>query len=164
MKRVLRGPFRPMLFNSMEIDPMPTHHAGNTPPALATLAVFDVAEFPLVVVRNDAIASRGYAQRWLDDMHALMRHGEPFVMIFPPARPDEPHDDRKERGMWLKQNRAALAAVCRALVSVEPDPNEREAAIANASGIEKAFGIPFDVAASLDDAKQAGRRRLTEAV
>ncbi|MCA7904108.1 hypothetical protein LGM39_32580 [Burkholderia cepacia] len=164
MKRALRGPFRPMLFNSMEVDPMPTHHAGAMPPDLATLAVFDVAEFPFVVVRNDAIASAGYAQRWLDDMHALMRYGEPFVMIFPPARPDEAHDDRKERGMWLKQNRAALAAVCRALITIEPDPAEREAAIANASGIEKAFGIPFDVTASLDDARQAGRRRLAEAV
>ncbi|KEZ05841.1 hypothetical protein GQ57_10520 [Burkholderia sp. MSh2] len=143
---------------------MPTHHTGDTPSGLATLAVFDVTEFPLVVVRNDAIASAGYAQRWLDDMHTLMQHGEPFVMIFPPARPDETHDDRKERGMWLKQNRAALATVCRALVSIEPDPAEREAAVANASGIEKAFGIPFDVTASLDDAKQAGRRRLLEAV
>ncbi len=163
MKRVLRGPFRPMLFNSMEVDPMHTHHAGETPSDLATLAVFDVTEFPLVVVRNDAIAA-GYAQRWLDDMHTLMRHGEPFVMIFPPARPDEPHDDRKARGMWLKQNRAAFAEVCRALVTIEPDPKERDAAIANAAGIEKAFGIPLDVTASLEDAKQAGRRRLTEAV
>jgi hypothetical protein len=85
-------------------------------------------------------------------------------MIFPPARPDEAHDDRKQRGKWLKENRAALAAVCRALITVEPDPKERDAAVANGAGIEKAFGVPFDVAASLDEARQAGRRRLTGAV
>lgn len=164
MKRAPRGPFRPMLFNSKEIDLMHTQHAGKMSSALATLAVFDVTDFPLVVVRNDAIASDGYAQRWLDDMDALLRHGEPFVMIFPPARPDEAHDDRKQRGKWLKENRAALAAVCRALITVEPDPKERDAAVANGAGIEKAFGVPFDVAASLDDARQAGRRRLTGAV
>jgi hypothetical protein len=153
-----------MPFNSMEVVPMPAHHTGAMSSDLATLAVLDATEFPFVVVRNDAIASARYAQRWLDDMHALIRHGEPFVMIFPPGRPDEAHDDRKERGVWLKQNRTALAAVCRALITIEPDSAEREAALANASRIEKAFDIPFDVTASLDDAKRAGKRRLAEAV
>ncbi|MBI0328016.1 hypothetical protein [Burkholderia plantarii] len=127
------------------------------------LSVFDVTELPFVVVRNEAIVS-GYAPRWIDDMQMLLRIGTPFVMIFPAGRPEETHEDRKQRGLWLKENRDALAAVCRALITIEPDASERAAAQATAPGIEKAFGVPVDVVASPDEARQVARRRMTETV
>ncbi len=131
-----------------------------TPFSTPALAVFDVREFPFVMVRNEAIEP-GYAARWAADMNTLLRVGTPFVMIFPPGRPDEDHEDRKQRGLWLKQHRDVLAAVCRALVSVEPDAEQRAAALDAAPGIEKAFGVPVEVAATLEEARRVALRRMT---
>ncbi|WP_186113350.1 hypothetical protein [Burkholderia gladioli] len=126
------------------------------------LRIFDLREFPFVLMRNETIED-GYAARWEDEMQTLLRIGMPFVMIFPAGRPEEGHEDRKQRGLWLKQNREALAAICRALISIEPDPAEREAALERAPGIERAFGVPVEVAATLDEARRIALNRMTGA-
>ncbi|WP_186145797.1 hypothetical protein [Burkholderia gladioli] len=120
------------------------------------LRIFDLREFPFVLMRNETIED-GYAACWEDEMQTLLRIGMPFVMIFPAGRPEEGHEDRKQRGLWLKQNREALAAICRALISIEPEPLER------APGIERAFGVPVEVAATLDEARRIALNRMTGA-
>ncbi|ASL41998.1 hypothetical protein bAD24_I00820 [Burkholderia sp. AD24] len=133
----------------------------NSSHQLTSSAVFDLSEFPLVIARNDAIAP-GYAVTWEQDMNVLLKSDEPFVLLFISPRPEETHEDRKHRGLWLKTNRDALSQVCRALITVEPDEREREESKAGAAAISKAFGIPLEAVATLDDARKIGRQLLSE--
>ncbi|WP_175914698.1 hypothetical protein [Burkholderia metallica] len=114
-------------------------------------AIHDIQRFPVCVFRAES-ATPGYAPRWEREIDALMRHGEPFVVVYVALDADETHDDRKHRAVWLKQNKAALGAVCKALISVEPDP-ERRAQVAEQGEIAvKAFGIPHHAVASFAQA------------
>ncbi|PMQ06238.1 hypothetical protein JaAD80_28310 [Janthinobacterium sp. AD80] len=97
-------------------------------------------------------AVEGYAPLWENDMDALLRHGAPFVMLFEEKRSDEAHADRKRRGLWLKHHKVALAAICRGLVSIEPDGEKRAQLQAMAAGAMKAFGILQEVAATREQA------------
>ena len=118
----------------------------------ATLyAIHDVSDFPIVRFRPET-AVEGYAPLWENDMDALLRHGVPFVMLFEQERSDEAHVDRKRRGLWLKHHKAALAAICRGLVSIEADAQQRARLQAMAAGAMKAFGIVQEVAATRDEA------------
>ena len=118
----------------------------------ATLySIHDVSDFPIVRFRPET-AVEGYAPLWENDMDALLRHGEPFVMLFEQERSDEAHLDRKRRGLWLKHHKAALAAICRGLVSIEADAQQRARLQAMAAGAMKAFGIVQEVAATRDEA------------
>ena len=119
----------------------------------ATLyAIHDVSDFPIVRFRPET-AVEGYAPLWENDMDALLRHGEPFVMLFEQERSDEAHVDRKRRGLWIKHHKAALAAICRGLVSIEADAQQRARLQAMAVGALKAFGIVQEVAATRDEAE-----------
>lgn len=93
-------------------------------PHPAHFSIHDVSDFPIVRFRPET-AVAGYAPLWENDMDALLRHGEPFVLLFEEERSDEAHIDRKRRGLWLKHNKVALAAICRGLVSIEADAQER---------------------------------------
>ena len=118
----------------------------------ATLySIHDVSDFPIVRFRPET-AVEGYAPLWENDMDALLRHGEPFVMLFEQERSDEAHVDRKRRGLWLKHHKVALAAICRGLVSIEADAQQRARLQAMAAGAMKAFGIVQEVAATRDEA------------
>jgi len=120
----------------------------------ADFTLHDLSRFPLVLARGDT--SPGYAVQWEREMQSLMDDGEAFVLIHPKARTEEAHDDRKRRGLWLKQNKQALGACCKAVISVEPD-DERRAALATQSAMaEKAFGIPMRMAATLEQACDDG--------
>lgn len=110
----------------------------------------DVSRFPLVIARGDT--SPGYAIQWEREMQALVAHGKAFVLIHPQARAEEAHEDRKRRGLWLKQNKQALGACCKAVISVEPDDARRTALSAQSAMAEKAFGIPMRMAATLEQA------------
>src|SRR5690606_5461356 len=89
-------------------------------------------------------------------MAALIAHAAPFVVAFAGTPDGEAHEDRRDRAMWLKQNKAALAQVCRALVTVDADPARRAEAIEQGRMATKAFGIAHEAVASLDDASRAG--------
>ena len=114
-------------------------------------SIHDVSDFPIVRFRPET-AVEGYAPLWENDMDALLRHGEPFVMLFEEERSDEAHVDRKRRGLWLKHHKLALAAICRGLVSIEPDAEQRARLQAMAAGAMKAFGILQEVAATREEA------------
>ena len=81
-------------------------------------SIHDIRRFPLVVF-NQAAATVGYAGRWEQEIEALMQHGQRFVVVYDQLRTEESQADRKQRGMWLKQNKAALAGVCLSMISVE---------------------------------------------
>ena len=115
-------------------------------PNPAHFSIHDVSDFPIVRFRPET-AVTGYAPLWEDDMDALLRHGVPF------ERSDEAHVDRKRRGLWLKHNKVALAALCRGLVSVEADAKQRARLQAMAAGAIKAFGIVQEVAATREQAE-----------
>lgn len=121
-------------------------------PDTKLFAIHDVSDFPIVRFRPET-AIGGYAALWENDMDALLRHGEPFVMLFEQERNDEAHVDRKRRGLWLKHHKAALAAICRGLVSIEADAQQRARLQAMAAGAMKAFGIVQEVAATREEAE-----------
>lgn len=114
-------------------------------------ALHDVALFPIVHASRGHVTP-GYAAQWVVEMEALLRHGRPFVLIFPDGQTPEEHEDRKRRGQWLKANKQALAALCLSLITVEPDAGKRLALETQMAMATKAFGIPMDVAASLSQA------------
>lgn len=120
-------------------------------PAPSHFSIHDVSDFPIVRFRPET-AVDGYAPLWENDMDALLRHGEPFVLLFERERGDEAHADRKRRGLWLKHNKVALAAICRGLVCVEADAAERARLQAMAAGAMKAFVILQEVTATRDEA------------
>lgn len=120
--------------------------------------VHDVSRFPLVLARGDA--PPGHAAQWIREMQALLAHGQPFVVVHAEPRAEEAHEDRKQRGLWLKQNRRALGAACRAVISVEPDAMRRAALAAQSALAQKAFGVPMHTAASLEQACADGLQRL----
>lgn len=87
-----------------------------------------------------------------ENPQALVAHGEAFVLAHPQARAEEAHKDRKRRGLWLKQNKQALGACCKAVISVEPDDARRTELAAQSAMAEKAFGIPMRMVATLEQA------------
>ncbi len=124
-----------------------------------SLTVHDSTDFPLVQLRPDA-AILGYAPAWCAEMYELLAYGERFVLIYPPATRQEDHEDRKLRGLWLKQNKDALADVCVALIIVEPDADKRAALEVHMAGTMRAFGTPQAAVTSLAEAEDLGRRLL----
>ena len=110
----------------------------------------DVSRFPLVLAHGDT--SPGYATQWEREMEGLVAHGEAFVLIQPAVRAEEAHEDRKRRGLWLKHNKQALRACCKAVIGVEPDDGRRAALTAASALAERAFGIPMRMAATLPQA------------
>ncbi|MDR5784537.1 hypothetical protein QCE63_34600 [Caballeronia sp. LZ065] len=117
----------------------------------ATFTVFDIRSFPVITLRNDAIRP-GYAEQWLREMDRLVAHGEPFVMLHVEMPDNEPHEDFRRRGQWLKQNKEALARVCSMLITVESDDEKREDARGRGRGATKAFGIPHRAVGTLAEA------------
>ena len=121
--------------------------------------VHDVSAFPLVRVLIGT-QEPGYAPLWICEMDLLLALGRPFVLLFDGDRGEEAHEDRKQRGQWLKHNKEALQATCRGMVSVEPDAQARAVLQARAAITVKAFGIPMEVVASAAEAQAYVREQL----
>ncbi|KVE35375.1 hypothetical protein [Burkholderia sp. TSV86] len=117
----------------------------------STFVVHDVEWFPVVRVQSEAIRP-GYAVQWVAEMNALIARGEPFAVIYVGAQSDEAHEDRKRRGIWLKQHADALARMCKVLVTVEADDALREGARVSGRGVTRAFGIPHRAVANWSEA------------
>ncbi|QNN55751.1 hypothetical protein H9K76_14125 [Diaphorobacter ruginosibacter] len=123
-----------------------------------TFSIYDIQQFPIVTMRNDAIRP-GYAQQWEAELERLIDQQQPFVIIFPSGRPEtEDHEDRKWRILWFKANKQRLGGVCRALISIEPDASEREAARAREVDLSKVFGVPLRTVENSDDAIQVAQQ------
>lgn len=119
--------------------------------------VHDVTDFPVVRMRR---VWPGYAPQWETEMNALMAQASPFVVIFDDRSAEEIHEDRKVRGLWLKNNKHALGKICRAVIAVEADPVTRMAMQAQALAAGKAFGLAMVVASSAEEAEDKARTLL----
>jgi hypothetical protein len=113
--------------------------------------VFDVSEFPVVVVNNEAVIP-GYGARWTSEMDALIANGDPFAIVYQGAIADEPTEDLAQREQWLVRNRVNVARLCKVLVVVEPDELLREQARLRGRVIAKAFGVPHRAVATVNEA------------
>ncbi len=119
--------------------------------------IHDLSDFPLVRFRSSA-AQAGYGVAWCAEMDGLVARAERFVLLFPASDRQESHEDRKVRGLWLKQNKEALAGTCLGLIIVEPDAAKRAEIEAQLPGAVRAFGTPQVVVGSLAEAEELGRR------
>ncbi|VVE48814.1 hypothetical protein PCA20602_04575 [Pandoraea capi] len=125
-------------------------------------SIHDIRELPFVTFNQEA-AEPGYARDWEAEMVALVKHGAPFVVVYDQLTRDETHEDRKQRAVWLKHNKSALAAVCKALVSIEPDETRRAAIRTMGEAAVKAFGIPHEAVATREEAEALVERLTTSA-
>ncbi|MEW6644019.1 MAG: hypothetical protein AB1586_26160 [Pseudomonadota bacterium] len=121
--------------------------------------VHDVSAFPVVKVLI-AAQEPGYAPQWICEMDLLLALGRPFVLLLEGDRGEETHEDRKQRGQWLKHNKGPLQEVCRGMIAIEPDALARTVLQARAVITVKAFGIPMAVVASAAEAEAYVRDRL----
>jgi len=123
--------------------------------------IHDVTQFPFVVFNEDA-AQSGYASQWKEEMAALMENGQFFVVVYDQHRMEESHEDRKRRGIWLKNNKGPLGRVCKALISIEPDEGRRAQVKAMSDMAVKAFGIPHEVVSTREEALALAHRLIAQ--
>ncbi|WP_372018667.1 GntR family transcriptional regulator [Tistrella mobilis] len=121
--------------------------------------VHDMSAFPLVRARPDAVRP-GYAVAWEEEMQALLDRGTPFVVIFSGPQPEETHEDRRRRALWLKRSREVLGLICKGMIVVEESRSRRLVMEAQALMAEKAFGVPARVVASEAGVEEAARDLL----
>jgi hypothetical protein len=136
----------------------------------SVFALHDVHDFPFV--RTTALErAPGSGVPWQAEMQALLARSQPFVIFYPSFHTGEApamdegtqaqlHQDRKVRVLWLKQYRQQLAAFCKGLITIEPDPQRYAEEAARYPAMEKAFGVPLRVAASRPEAEAMGRLLL----
>ncbi|ENN88170.1 hypothetical protein RHSP_39637 [Rhizobium freirei PRF 81] len=116
-----------------------------------TFTFHDVSLWP--IVRQSAGSVRpGYAEQWEREMDSLLAISMPFVVIMEGGQPDEDHEDRKARGIWLKRNKTALVTVCRAVIGIEASAIKRAAIQVQMSLATKAFGTRMEIVASQQEA------------
>ncbi|RBM05194.1 MULTISPECIES: hypothetical protein [Acetobacteraceae] len=120
--------------------------------------LLNTSDFPLVCLNPNQMVP-GYATNWKGEMTALLERGTPFALIYPPA-PEEDHEDRKERGLWLKTNREPLSRLCRVMILIEPDAIRRSALEKMFPGTERAFGVPQMATATKTEAEILARHAL----
>lgn len=120
---------------------------------------YDVSRFPLVAIEGSRLPP-GYAPQWIAEMEALVARGEPFVFVLLDSVEDPTHDDQKAQTRWFKQNKKALAAVCRGVVGVEPDRARRLLKRAQALAVSAAFGLRFSIAPDRMAAERRARQLM----
>ncbi|MBN8948931.1 MULTISPECIES: hypothetical protein [unclassified Rhizobium] len=124
-----------------------------------TFAFHDVSLWP--IVRHSAAAAQpGYSKQWEREMDALLALSMPFVVIMEGDEQAEEHEDRKARGIWLKKNKTALAAVCKAVIGIEAGAIKRAAMQLQMNLATKAFGMRMEIVASKEEAMQLAERIL----
>lgn len=126
---------------------------------LADFTLHDTTDFPIVRLRGRGLPE-GYAAQWAAEMDALLAHGEPFVLLFLDTVENEAHEDQKRRTVWLKQNKKALAATCRGIVSIEPDRATRLVNRAQGAALALAFGLKLKIVADAAAADTLAHRLL----
>lgn len=122
-------------------------------------AIHDVIDFPIVRWETRGLPS-GFAPQWQAEMDALIDYGRPFALVALGGPNDEAHEDRRLRSLWLKKNKARLAALCKVMVVVEPDALKRAALDIQTALAAKAFGVAMRTAASVAQADALARGEL----
>ncbi len=126
---------------------------------LSDFTVHDVARFPEVRCAPEA-AQVGYAAQWRTELETLIERGDPFFMLFVEGEFKEAPEDTRIRAVWLKENKAKFAKLCRSIVSIESDAAKRAKLLQQSKGLEKAFGIPRLVASTEAEGRAAGMESI----
>ncbi|MFK0164255.1 hypothetical protein [Rhizobium sp. NPDC090279] len=124
-----------------------------------TFALHDVSLWP-IVRQSAGSVQPGYSKQWEREMDALLTLSMPFVVIMEGDEHAEEHEDRKTRGIWLKKNKTALAAICKAVIGIEASAIKRAALQLQMSLATKAFGMRMEIVASPEEALQLAERIL----
>lgn len=95
-------------------------------------------------------------------MDRLLEQGQPFVLLFPDQNEGEAHTDQKARSQWLKANRLAFTRLCRAIISIEPDPDRRAKRQAQGAALAQAFGTRISISASETEALAEATRLISD--
>ena len=85
----------------------------------------DVQSFPQVTFLNH-LTYEGFASQWIAEMESLLQLRKKFVIIFPAGGENENREDRKLRGIWLKENKPQMLRLCAGLVVIEPEEIESD--------------------------------------
>lgn len=121
--------------------------------SIDSFTVHSLESFPVVWSRRAAIKP-GYSAQWEAEMDMLLQRATPFVIVFEEGQPDESHEDRKTRGLWLKRNKLALGTLCKAVLAIEPDMLKRTALKAQSALAAKAFGVAMEIVESKEAAQK----------
>jgi hypothetical protein len=113
----------------------------------------DVSRFPVVKLHGARLPP-GYGPTWANEMEALLSQRQPFVLIFPDSAENEIHEDQKLRTVFLKANKARLAARCQGIFGVEPNKAKRVLKRAQGVVVATAFGLRFRVVATVEEAER----------
>lgn len=118
--------------------------------SLPELSVIDASRFPLLSI-DGASMTPGDGTRLIDDLEALIQHGDAFVLIIQNSgdAQNHDHDEDKARMLWLKENKARLCAVCKGIISVVPDKERFALTEKQTAGLRAALGIHFAASNSL---------------
>jgi hypothetical protein len=122
-----------------------------------SLALHDVSDFPVVRLSGRGLL-KGYAAQWVAEMDVLLDKGSPFALLFLNTVENEHHEDQKQRVVWLKKNKKRLAALCRGIVSIEPDKPMRLLKRAQGAALALAFGLTLKIVPDRDEAERLARR------
>lgn len=112
----------------------------------------DVQNFPQVTFLNH-LTCEGYASQWIAEMELLLQYQKKFVIIFPEGGQNENREDRKLRGIWLKENKPQMQRLCAGLVVIEPQESQRKRLEQQAAAATQSFGVSYYFAADLQAAE-----------
>ncbi len=102
----------------------------------------DIRSFPQVTFLSH-LTTAGYASQWIREMEGLLQRQQKFVIIYPAGTEKESREDRKLRGIWLKNNKPDMQILCTGLVVIEPDENQRQLLEHQAAAATQSFGVRY---------------------
>jgi hypothetical protein len=120
---------------------------------VAAFKFHDVSDFPVVRISGRNLPN-GYSAQWAREMENLVANGRPFSLILLDGIEEPTHEDQKTQMRWLKTHKRELAAICTAIVSIEPDRTKRILKRAQGLAIAAAMGLRFNVAPNREAAEQ----------
>lgn len=115
--------------------------------------IHDIENFPFVEFKQDQ-AVPGYSPQWQLEMQEFLEMSSPFVIVYDQLSMQETPEDYKQRGLWLKNHKDELNQLCKAIICIEPDQEKRVAIRKMTEMAVKAFGIPYEIVNTREDAER----------
>ena len=107
----------------------------------------DASRFPIVRYRIPEAVGHLQAETdpLLKDLDLLLSRNLPFILITSGQHDREPADVRKGRAVWFKAHQPRLAGLCRVMIHIAPDPQERRRMIEQTQTLTNTLGMPLFV-------------------
>lgn len=120
-------------------------------------AFLDTSRFPIVRYRIPKAVGHLQAETdpLLKDLDLLLARNLPFILITSGQHDREPADVRKGRAVWFKAHQPRLASLCRVMIHIAPDPEERRRMIEQTQTLSNTLGMPLFV---VSDETEADKR------